>query len=414
MIRTVAATFLLTMGAAAAQPLSDPALEAEAQRINAKVIALDTHVDIPLNFATEAEDPGGFTDMQVDLPKMRVGGLDAAFFIVYTAQGPLTPEGYAKAKADAVTKATAIHRFAAAYPSEVGLALSSDDARAIARSGRKIAFIGMENAYPLGESVADLEGWQKAGVRYCGITHFGHNQFGDSANPNPALGETEVKYGGLSDLGRQLIAELNRVGVMVDVSHAGRETMMQAVALSKAPIIASHSAVRALDDNPRNLDDEQLRAIAKNGGVAQIVALGSYIKPLNDEQIVLRDKIRKEMGLDDPAAYASMTDAMEKDYDKRLEALYEIAPAPNVSDFVDHIDYAVKVAGVDHVGISSDFNGGGGVEGWKDASETINVTRELVRRGYSEADIEKIWSGNLLRVLDEVQKTAQKLQKQKK
>ncbi|HXI86513.1 MAG TPA: dipeptidase [Parvularculaceae bacterium] len=393
--------------AAHAQPLSDPALEAKAQAINDRVMALDTHVDIPVDFATATMDPGGFTTDQVDLPKMRAGGLDAAFFIVYTPQGPLTAAGYADAKKYALNKLEAIHRLAQAYPDQIGLALSSKDARAIALSGRKIAFIGMENPYPLGESVADVPKWAQAGVRYMGITHFGNNQFGDSANP--AEGEAAERYGGLSDLGRELIPALNKAGIMVDVSHASRKTMMQAVALSKAPIIASHSGVAALADNPRNLDDEQLRAIAKNGGVVQIVAVGVYVKPLNEAQKALQEKIRKEMHLETDAARSAMSKETEAEYNKRLEAMWAISPRASVSDLVDAIDHAVNVAGIDHVGIASDFDGGGGIDGWDDASETINMTRELVKRGYSEEDIAKIWGGNLLRVLDEVQKTAREI-----
>ncbi|MGE0410171.1 MAG: dipeptidase, partial [Amphiplicatus sp.] len=413
--KRLAAAFLFFAGgaAAAAAPLDDPALEAKAQRIHQRVLALDTHVDIPEDFATAAVDPGGFTKLQVDLPKMRAGGLDAAFFIVYTAQGPLTPEGFAAARRVAVAKAEAIQRFAAAYPDEVGLARSAADARAIARSGRKAALMGMENAYPLGNSLDEVGAWADAGVRYLGITHFGHNQFGDSANPNVEAGDAAARHGGLSDLGRALVPALNRAGIMVDVSHAARTTMMQAVALSAAPIIASHSAAAALADNPRNLDDEQLRAIAENGGVAQIVALDVYLKPLTPAQIALQEKIRKEMKLDSAAARAAMTPEMEADYQRRMEALWTIEPRASVADLVDHIDHAVKVAGVDHVGVASDFDGGGGIVGWENASETLNVTRELVRRGYSQADIAKIWGGNLLRVLEDVERVAQKRQKAK-
>jgi membrane dipeptidase len=193
---------------------------------------------------------------------------------------------------------------------------------------------------------------------------------------------------------------------MVDVSHAGRKTMMQALDLSVAPIIASHSGVKAVADSPRNLDDEQLKALAARGGVVQIVALDVYVKPLTEAQTALQAKIRKEMKLETSAARAAMTPEVEAAYKERMNEIWTIAARASVADFVDHIDHAVKVAGVDHVGIASDFDGGGGITGWEDASETLNVTRELVRRGYSEEDIAKIWSGNLLRVLDAVEKTA--------
>lgn len=405
-----AAVFLAGAGAASAE-MSAADLEREARAIHDKVIALDTHVDIAENYASATLDPGGFSSAQVDLPKMRAGGLDAVFLIVYTPQGPVTPEGFAEARRTANAKIEAIHRLADAYPKDIAIAYSAADAAKIAKSNRKIAFIGMENAFPLGADLVDVEKWRARGVRYMGITHFGHNQFGDSSNPNTEGGDPDEKFGGLSPLGRDLVTALNRAGIMVDVSHAGRKTMMQAVELSAAPIIASHSGVKAIADSPRNLDDEQLRAIAANGGVAQLVALDAYVKPLSAEQEALRDKIRKEMGLETAAAREAMSPEKQAEYEERLKALWEIAPRATVSDFVDHIDYAVKIAGIDHVGIASDFDGGGGVEGWNDASETLNVTRELVRRGYSEEEIGKIWSGNLLRVLRDVEKKARELQK---
>ena len=410
-ITNLTAVLFIAGASAAAAQMSAAELDGKARAIHDKVMALDTHVDIPLDYATPAMDPGGFTAGQVDLPKMRAGGLDAAFFIVYTPQGPITPEGFAEARRVANTRIEAIHRMADAYPRDIAIARSASDAEKIARSGRKIAFIGMENSYPLGASLVDVEKWHARGVRYMGITHFGHNQFGDSANPDTERGDPEEQHGGLSPLGRELVGALGRAGIIVDVSHAGRKTMMQAALLSAAPVIASHSAARALADSPRNLDDEQLRALAANGGVAQIVALDAYVKPLNAEQEALRDTIRKEMGLESAAVRAAMPPETEALYKERLKGLWEIAPRATLSDFVDHIEYAVKVAGIDHVGIASDFDGGGGVDGWNDASETFNVTRELVRRGYTQEEIEKIWSGNLLRVLQDVEKTAKELQK---
>jgi membrane dipeptidase len=411
---TIPAAIALSAATASAAPLDDPVLEARARTIHDKAIALDTHVDIPLDFATAAVDPGGFTKAQVDLPKMRAGGLDAAFFIVYTPQGPLTDDGFAKAREIAFTRLSAIRRFVGAYPTEIALAESAADARRIAKSGRKVAFIGMENSFPLGPepTQADIDHIARDGVRYAGIAHFGHNQFGDSSNPNVEGGDPEDKWGGLSPKGRELVAMLNRAGIMVDVSHSGRKTMMQAIEVSKAPIIASHSGVKAIADSPRNLDDEQLKSLAANGGVAQIVALDVYVKPLNDAQKAVQEKVRKEMMLETSAARAAMSAEVEADYNKRLEAMWAIEPRASVADFVDHIDHAVKVAGIDHVGIASDFDGGGGVVGWEDASETLNVTRELVRRGYAQADIEKLWGGNLLRVLAEVEKTAKALAKE--
>ncbi|MFN3958340.1 MAG: dipeptidase [Parvularculaceae bacterium] len=409
-MKLIAASLLLAPPALAA-PLEDPSLEARVRAIHDRVMTLDTHVDIPLDYATHKADPGGFTELQNDLPKMRAGGLDAAFFIVYTPQGPLTDEGYAKAREIAFTRLAAIHRFARAYPAEIGLARSVKEARRIAKSGRKVAFIGMENAFPLGPDPqqADVDRLARDGVRYAGVTHFGHNQFGDSSNPDTEAGEVEGPNGGLTQRGRDLVAMLNRAGIMVDVSHASRDVMMQAAALSTAPIIASHSGAKAIADSPRNLDDEQLRALKANGGVVQIVALDVYVKPLNAAQMALQDRIRKEMKLETSAARAAMSPEREADYERRMAERWTISPRASVADFVDHIDHVVKTIGVDHVGIASDFDGGGGVVGWENAGETLNITRELVRRGYSEADIAKIWGGNLLRVLEAVEKEAARL-----
>jgi membrane dipeptidase len=405
--------FLFAAFPALAAPLDDPALDAKARAIHERVMTLDTHVDIPLEYATHEADPGGFTELQNDLPKMRAGGLDAAFFIVYTPQGPLNDEGYAKAREIAFMRLSAIHRFVNAYPAEIGLARTAKEARRIAKSGRKVAFIGMENAYPLGpgDPAVTVPHLARDGVRYAGIAHFGHNQFGDSSNPNTEAGEVEGPNGGLTPLGRDLVAALNRNGIMVDVSHASRDVMLQAAALSTAPIIASHSGAKAIADSPRNLDDAQLQALKTNGGVVQIVALDIYVKPLNEAQKALQDTIRKEMKLETSAARAAMSAETEAEYDKRMDERWNISPRASVSDFVDHIDHVVKTIGVDHVGIASDFDGGGGIIGWENASETLNVTRELVRRGYSEADIAKIWGGNLLRVLEAVEKEAARLTK---
>jgi membrane dipeptidase len=254
------------------------------------------------------------------------------------------------------------------------------------------------------------------------LAHNGHSQLSDSNT-----GEAEGwKWNGLSPLGRQVIAEMNRVGIMIDVSHPSKQSMMQALEISRAPIIASHSSARALCNHSRNLDDEQLLALKKNGGVVQTVAFASYVKSADTpERAAALDALRKEFGLPPgtplggragrggrgrgAAALAQLTEERRAELDKRVAAItgkYPPLPRASVKDFVDHIDYIVKKIGIDHVGISSDFDGGGGIDGWDDASETFNVTLELVRRGYSEAQIEKIWSGNLLRVMDQVAKVA--------
>ena len=369
--------------------------------IHKSVLTLDTHVDIPLNYMSEI-DPGGPTDLQVDLGKLEAGGLDVGFFIVYTPQGELTEEGYAEAAKIAETRIKAIHNMAKTYEDRIAFATTSEQVTEAVADGKLVALVGMENAFPLGANTDDVEMWAERGIRYMGITHFGHNQFGDSSNPNPER-DDGPRHNGLSEEGRKLVGLLNDHGVMVDVSHAGKATMMQAADLSRTPIIASHSGVKAVADTERNLDDEQLRKIRDVNGVAQMVALGAYVKLLTAEQEAFREKVRDELGLATPEARSAMTDEQAAEYQSRMKAIYDIEPRASVADFADHIDHAVKIAGIDHVGIASDFDGGGGIDGWQDASETENVTKELIKRGYSEEDIAKIWGGNLLRVLDAAQ-----------
>jgi membrane dipeptidase len=443
----IAATGLIARaGQSTAQTAAEDALTKKARGIHERVMTLDTHNDInPENFTAErnyTQDLGN----QVNLPKMFAGGLDASFFIVYVGQDrsdtAFTPAGYDRAYKQAVEKFDAIHRLCEQIaPDKIGLALTSADARKIYASGRKVAFIGVENGYPLGEDLGRIKEFHDRGARYLSLAHNGHSQLSDSNT-----GEAEGwKWNGLSPLGRQAIVELNRQGIMIDVSHPSKASMMQTLDITKAPIIASHSAVRKLADVSRNLDDEQLLALKKNGGIVQVVAFSSYVKTDSPERKQALDALRKEFNL--PAAtplggrggrgarggagaapgapaatgrqgggrasaLAALSDEQRAALQQKLSELDARFPPPpraTLKDFVDHIDYAVKLIGLDHVGISSDFDGGGGVEGWAGADETFNVTLELVRRGYTEPQIAKLWSGNLLRVLDEVQAVAKKL-----
>ena len=399
----------------AGQQAPDAALVARARNIHDRVIALDTHDDInPRDFTTERNYTQRLEN-QVNLPKMKEGGLDASFFIVYVGQGPLTTDGYAQAYRQAVEKFDAIHRLTTEIaPDQIELARTAADVRRIAGSGKKVALIGVENAYPLGTDLSRVKEFYDRGGRYMSLAHNGHSQFADS---NTGERDGQWMHNGLSELGRQVIIELNRWGMMVDVSHPSKQANLQAIALSRAPVIASHSAARALADHSRNMDDEQLMALKKNGGVIQTVAFDSYVKikpPESPERVAAVAALRKEFGLEGGGRSAGgLPEARGTEFRVRMAALDEQYPPPpmaTVRDFVNHIDYLVKKIGIDHVGISSDFDGGGGVKGWSGAEETFNVTLELVRRGYSEGQIGKIWSGNLLRVMDEVQKVARDIQ----
>jgi membrane dipeptidase len=446
----------------------DPALVARARAIHERVITADTHNDIsPANFTADCNYTMRLTT-QVNLPKMKEGGLDVSFMIVYVGQGALTPEGYENAYKQAIAKFDAVHRLTSQLAEkEIGLALTPDDVRKIAASKRKVAVIGVENAYPIGMDIKKVKEFYDRGGRYMSLAHNGHSQLSDS---NTGERDNVWLYGGLSPLGKQVIAEMNRLGMMVDVSHPSKASMLQAVALSKAPVIASHSGVRSVANVSRNMDDEMLMALKQNGGVIQMVALSGYVKADPPQRTWALRLLNEEFGVaaggaaaaggrgggggggrgaaaegaqrpcpvEDPnataapgrgggggggggrgggAAAANPADSLPADrraeYDRRLAVINEKWPAATratVKDFVDHIDYAVKLIGIDHVGISSDFDGGGGITGWNSAAETFNVTLEMVRRGYTEEQIGKIWSGNLLRVWGEVEKVAKQIQ----
>jgi len=412
------------VGLSAEAQASDAALVAKARAIHDRVIALDTHDDInPENFTREKNYTQRL-DTQVNLPKMKEGGLDASFFIVYVGQGELTAEAYDKAYKAAIEKFDAIHRLTKELaPDQIELALTAADVRRIAATGKKVALIGIENAYPIGTDIRRVKEFHDRGGRYMSLAHNGHSQLADS---NTGERDGAWLHNGLSDLGKQAIAEMNRLGIMVDLSHPSKAANLQAIALSKAPVIASHSAVRALCNHSRNMDDEQLLALKKNGGVIQTVAFNSYVKappPDSPERAAAIAALRKEFGLPEPGtgrpgggagrgALAQLSPEKRTEYLARqadIDKKFPPPPRATVKDFVDHIDYAVKLIGLDHVGISSDFDGGGGVAGWNDASETFNVTVELVRRGYTEEQIGKLWSGNLLRVMEQVEKVAKNL-----
>lgn len=378
--------------------------EAEARALHQQILTIDTHVDIGRGYASHLLDPGGFTKAQVDLPKMRAGGLDAVFLIVYVGQGALTAQAYQQAAATAENSYQAIMRMIRAYPEQVGLARTADDVEALHQAGKRIVLLGMENAYPLGDSIKDVPKWAERGIRYVGLTHIGHNQFSGSSNPRADLNDSETDPG-LSDLGRQLVKSLNQHGILIDVSHVGKKSMLEAIRLSKAPVIASHSSAMSVHANLRNLDDEQLDAIKANGGVAQMVAFRSYVAELDAGLAAAIAELRQQYL---PNGWANADETQRNSYDAKLAELRSQHPDVTLAQFVDHIDYAVKRIGIEHVGIASDFDGGGGVQGWNDASETLNVTWELMRRGYTKAQIQALWGGNVLRILRQAEQVAEK------
>lgn len=402
------------------------ALMERAKAIHERIITIDTHDDFELSNFTDSINYTQDLSSQVTLPKMKTGGLDVIWLIVYTGQDTLTNAGYKKAYSQAMSKFDAIHRLVDVYaPDQIELALTSDDVKRIHASGKKVAMIGVENGFPIGLDIKNVEKFYNLGARYMSLAHNGHSQLSDSHT-----GEADGVWlnNGLSDLGKEVIGEMNRLGMMIDVSHPSKEAMKQMIALSKTPIIASHSAARALSNESRNLDDEQLQWLKQNGGVVQVVALDDYLNinkmnTRNKKIISIQKQVADSLGV---KWYASKEEVMalkpqeQNEFFGYYKKVLDLAnakankiegfpPNVNVVDLVDHIDYIVEKIGIEHVGISSDFDGGGGIEGWNDASETFNVTLELVKRGYTEEEIDLIWGGNLLRVLDEVQAYANSL-----
>ncbi len=368
-----------------------------------KVLTVDTHADTPSRLLREDWDIGerhestGRRGSKIDLPRMAEGGLDAEFFAAFVGQGERNPEGYEAAKERAFRVLDAIHKMCADYPELVALATTPEDAYRIEKEGKRAAFIGMENGYPIGQDLSLIEEYYDKGVRYITFCHSRDNDICDSSTDT-----SDPEDNGLSEFGKAVVAECNRLGIMIDISHASEKSFFDIIATTKAPIIASHSSARALCDHPRNLTDEQLKALAANGGVIQICFVSSFIKeqPPNPERDAAIEALREKYGprrdIRDEAERAKL---MEE-----YQAIYEKYPGERTTlkELVDHIDHVVELIGVEHVGIGTDFDGGGGVEGCDDVSEMPNVTEELLRRGYSEEDIRKIWGGNVMRVLSRV------------
>jgi len=363
-----------------------------------RLLTLDTHLDTPASLANEGwsieEEHDVHADFtQVDLPRMKKGGLDGGFWAIYTPQGPLDSASIKRASNFAILRGIAIREMIAADPANFALATRATDAASIAADGKRIVYMSMENAYPLGEDVSLVQTFHDMGVRLIGFAHFANNQFADSSTS-----PTGEHWGGLSPLGIQLLGEMNRLGIVPDASHSSDKVLDDLLRLSKAPIILSHSGCKAVYDHPRNVDDERLRALAAKGGVIQINAFGSYLratKPNPERQKAMRAlfaSIREE-GMTKAQRDALLARRQE------IDRLYPDTDRPTFDDVMKHLLHALDVVGPDHVGIGLDWDGGGGVAGMEDVAAIPRITEALLKAGYSEADIGKIWSGNILRVL---------------
>ena len=372
-----------------------------------QVITIDSHIDIPFDYMENPQhDPGKVTDMQVDLNKMKKGGLDSGFFVVYVPQGPLDKAGFKKAKLLAEKKFLAISKMTKTYSNQIGLALAPEDIIQLKNNNLLSAAIGIENGYVIGEDLSLLDHYYSLGARYMTLTHIGHNQIADSSIPSKRLNDKEELYGGLSAFGKKTIKRMNKLGMMIDISHISDKASLEAIKFSSAPVIASHSCVKSIADHPRNISDELLFALKENEGVIQITAFANYVKVNNDRFnsiISLGNKVAKLYG---DKSFNPSLHSNKIEYLEGIENINMEFPMPDIDDFIDHIDYVVDLIGVDYVGISSDFGGGGGISGWIDASETKLLTRKLKERGYSPKEIEKIWGGNILRVWKRVEDIA--------
>lgn len=380
--RIAIAVLLLLAGCASQQ--------APVDSLHRQLLTLDGHLDSPMHFGRPGWDFGARHDpateiAQLDLPRMANGNLDGGFFAIFTEQGPLTPEGYAAARAHALARSALIDTTLARYPARIGAATGADDALRLNAAGKLVAFKSIENSYPFGESVAPLAEFQRQGVRLVGIVHSSNNQFADSSTDKP-------RWNGLSPLGREWVREMNRLGMVIDASHASDATLDQMLALSNTPLLLSHSNSRTSFDHPRNLDDERIRKVAAGGGA--ICASTIYLSALtmSPERERLFGQTEQIAGMT-PAEQARLT-ARWRELDKS-ESMW----ATTFDQYIASVLHLVRVAGIDHVCMGADFDGGGGFRGLDDVSHLPRVTARLKEAGLSDEDLAKLWGANLLRVL---------------
>ncbi len=385
--------------------MTDEDMMIEAKRIHARILTIDSHTDTPLLMMQEGFDVGRDNsetspESKVDLVRMQEGGLDAAFFAVFVGQGRRDEEGNAKARKSALSIFDTIYEAGRRYSEMAEIAWSAADAYRIEKEGKRAIFIGLENGYPIGTDIQLVQDYYDRGARYITLCHTENNDICDSSTD-----ESGPEHYGLSSFGKHVVAEMNRLGIMVDISHASDASFYDVLKVSAVPVLASHSCARAICNNPRNLDDDMLRALADNGGVIQMCILSSYVEepPPNPK----RDSAMAALG----EKYGNWNDLSDEEMAgarKEWQAIDAKYPQKlsTVSKAVDHIDHIVKIAGIDHVGIGTDFDGGGGIEGCNNVSEMGNITVELYKRGYSEEEMEKIWGKNLLRVMREVEQHA--------
>ncbi len=397
-----------------------------AEELQERILSFDSHITVPTDFGTEGNEADKDGEGQFDLVKAGRGRLSGAALTIFgwpeIWNGPNAPHRPTAAFVDEARhqqelRYRIISGLVRDFPNQVGIAYSPEDFRRLHGEGKFAIVISMLNAYPLGEDLNALDAWHARGMRLFGFSYVGNNAWADSSRPLPFFNDTADALGGLSPLGEQAVKRLNDLGVVIDVSQMSTLALEDVARLSRAPIVASHSAPRALVDIPRNLSDAEMQRIKASGGVIQVVGFPAYLKPLSQPTLDKLNALRARFDLQplnglanalmpgDPII-AIWPEQRFGEYASALYAILEEEPRASVKELVDAIDYTVRKVGIDHVGIASDFNDGGGVEGWMNVGESRNVTAELIQRGYSDADIGKLWGGNFLRVWGEVQRLA--------
>jgi membrane dipeptidase len=405
---------ILLMGGSACSDAPERGSESELQRkareIHDRVVTLDTHVDIPVTFMTPLNPKRGNEAKLMSWQQMVDGGMDGSVFAVFDDNRARTPEDYKASYDDVVDQIETIRRVALdEMPDRIGLALHPEDVPRIMAEGKRFAVIGIENGYPVGEDLANIQRFYDFGARYITLTHIEHNQLSDSTTLEH---DAEPEHDGLSQLGIEAVAEMNRLGMIVDVTHVSKKAMLDALRHSKAPVLASHSCVRAVSDHARNMDDEQLLALKKNGGVISLVGLSLFVKEDGPEREAALQRLRESYGFPSElfeflGAYYRKEPSIQEAYTENMASIDAEYPPASVSDLIDHVDHVVDLIGIDHVAFSADFFlKAFTINGWESAGMAPNLTLELVRRGYSEEDIGKIWSGNFFRVWREVERVA--------
>ncbi|AZF10631.1 Putative dipeptidase, pyoverdin biosynthesis PvdM [Pseudomonas sp. R2-37-08W] len=401
----------------------------QANEMQDRLLSFDSHITVPMDFGTAGNEADKDGSGQFDLAKAARGRLSGAALTIFgwpeIWNGPNAPhkptDGFVEeARHEQEVRYKIISGMVRDFPNQVGIAYTPDDMRRLHGEGKFAIFISMLNAYPLGNDLNQLDLWAARGMRMFGFSYIGNNAWADSSRPLPFFNDTADALEGLSPIGQQAVQRLNDLGVIIDVSQMSTKALEQVAQLSRTPMVASHSAPRASVDIPRNLSDKELQLIKNSGGVVQVVGFPAYLRPLSQPTQDKLNALRARFDLPPlpnlamalmpgDAIIAAWPEQRFGQYASELYAILEEEPKATLKDWGDAIDYTVRKIGIDHVGIASDFNDGGGLQGWENVGEVRNVTAELIQRGYSEADIAKLWGGNFLRVWEQVQKAAKPL-----